>query len=183
MAAFLDSTTVTQLIIVTALCTALHPALAKSAGFRCLPLPSNQNDMCWINNWHPGLDCSTVAGQTKTEIDTWDTMREVLSYLKEAVPLPGTATPTPATPRSARRSSTACTPISPGSPPQATALTRTASTDIMEQEMKTNPATGRDSASLPAAHPDLPADFYIRLLNLPACKRGEPCDGCGRCEH
>lgn len=64
----------------------LGQQLARIAGFRCLPLPSNQNDMCWINNWHPGLDCSTVAGQTKTEIDTRDTMREVLAYLKEAVP-------------------------------------------------------------------------------------------------
>ena len=64
----------------------LGQQLARIAGFRCLPLPSNQNDMCWINNWHPGLDCSTVAGQTRTEIDTRDTMRQVLAYLKEAVP-------------------------------------------------------------------------------------------------
>ena len=47
--------------------------------------------MCWVNDGHPGLDCSSVAGPTKTEIDTWDTMREVLSYLKEAVPLPRNA--------------------------------------------------------------------------------------------
>ena len=32
-------------------------------------------------------------------------------------------------------------------------------------------------------HPDLPADFYMKLLNLPACKQGKPCNGCGRCEH
>ena len=30
---------------------------------------------------------------------------------------------------------------------------------------------------------DLPADFYIRLLGLPACRQGRPCDGCGKCEH
>lgn len=65
---------------------ALRAQLAKIAGFRCLPLPTNQNDMCWINNWHPDLDCSTVSGQTKTEMDTRDTLRQVLAYLKEAVP-------------------------------------------------------------------------------------------------
>ena len=66
---------------------ALRDRLIKIAGFRCMPLPTNQNDMCWINNWHPNLDCSTIAGQTKTEIETRNTMREVLSYLKEAVPV------------------------------------------------------------------------------------------------
>ena len=25
--------------------------------------------------------------------------------------------------------------------------------------------------------------FYLELLDLPACKRGRPCDFCGRCEH
>ena len=66
---------------------ALRERLSKIAGFRCMPLPTNQNDMCWINNWHPNLDCSTVADQTRTEIETRDTMREVLAYLKEAVPV------------------------------------------------------------------------------------------------
>ena len=54
---------------------ALRERLSKIAGFRCMPLPTNQNDMCWINNWHPNLDCSTVADQTRTEIETRDTMR------------------------------------------------------------------------------------------------------------
>lgn len=66
---------------------ALRGSLAKIAGFRCLPLPTNQNDMCWINNWHPDMDCSTVADQTQTEIKTRDTIRDVLAYLKEAVPV------------------------------------------------------------------------------------------------
>lgn len=30
--------------------------------------------------------------------------------------------------------------------------------------------------------PDLPEDFYIQLLNLPACKAYGYCDDCGRCE-
>lgn len=65
---------------------ALRPALAKIAGFRCFPLPTNQNDMCWINNWHPNMDCSTVADQTQTEIRTRDAIRKVIDYLREAIP-------------------------------------------------------------------------------------------------
>ena len=66
---------------------ALREQLTKIAGFRCMPLPTNQNDMCWVNNWHPNMDCATVADQTKTEMETRDTIRDVLAYLKEAVPV------------------------------------------------------------------------------------------------
>lgn len=37
---------------------ALRERLSAVAGFRCLPLPTNQNDMCWVNNWHPAMDCT-----------------------------------------------------------------------------------------------------------------------------
>ena len=66
---------------------ALRQTLGEIAGFRSIPLPSNQNDVCWINNWHPNMDCSTVADQTYTEIRTRDTLRNVLAYLKKAVPV------------------------------------------------------------------------------------------------
>ncbi len=66
---------------------ALRERLSAIAGFRCMPLPTNQNDMCWVNNWHPNMDCTRIADQTKTEMDTRDTMRDVLAYLKEAVPM------------------------------------------------------------------------------------------------
>ena len=66
---------------------ALRAGLTKVAGFRCLPLASNQNDICWINNWHPNRDCSKVKDQTETEMLTRDTMRDVLEYLREAVPV------------------------------------------------------------------------------------------------
>ncbi len=65
----------------------LRVQLGKIAGFRALILPTNQNDMCWINNWHADMDCTCIADQTKTEMDTRNTMREVLAYLKEAIPL------------------------------------------------------------------------------------------------
>ena len=66
---------------------ALRERLSAIAGFRAMPLPTNQNDMCWINNWHPNMDCTKIADQTRTEMETRDTMRDVLAYLKEAVPV------------------------------------------------------------------------------------------------
>lgn len=66
---------------------ALRESLSRVAGFRALPLPTNQNDMCWVNNWHAGKDCTKIKDQTNTEIVTRDTMRDVLDYLKEAVPM------------------------------------------------------------------------------------------------
>jgi len=65
----------------------LRVQLAKIAGFRCLPLPSNQNDMCWINNWHAERDCTKIQDMTETEMNTRDTMHKVLEYLREAVPM------------------------------------------------------------------------------------------------
>lgn len=65
----------------------LRTQLTKLAGFRCMPLPSNQNDICWVNNWHPDRDCTNIKDQTETEINTRNTMRDVLEYLREAVPM------------------------------------------------------------------------------------------------
>ncbi len=33
-----------------------------------------------------------------------------------------------------------------------------------------------------APQPELPEEFYMSLLNLPACKSMGYCDDCGRCE-
>ena len=66
---------------------ALRAGLQKVAGFRCVPMPSNQNDIFWFNNWHMNRDCSKVRDQTETEMNTRATMRETLAYLKEAVPV------------------------------------------------------------------------------------------------
>lgn len=66
---------------------ALRAGLQRTAGFRCVPMPSNQNDIFWFNNWHMNRDCSKVKDQTETEMNTRATMRETLAYLKEAVPV------------------------------------------------------------------------------------------------
>ena len=61
--------------------------LAKIAGFQSAPLPSAQNDICWVNNWHPNRDCATIKDATETEMNTRNTMRDVVAYLKEACPV------------------------------------------------------------------------------------------------
>lgn len=63
----------------------LRERCSKIAGFRCIPLPTNRNDQCWMNNWHANMDPTKVADLTKTEMDTRRTMRDVLAYLREAV--------------------------------------------------------------------------------------------------
>ena len=65
---------------------AYRGCLSAVAGFRSAALPTNQNDICWINNWHPDMDCTKIADQTRTEMETRDTIRSVLAYLKEAIP-------------------------------------------------------------------------------------------------
>ena len=66
---------------------ALRGSLAKVAGFRCAPIASAQNDVCWINNWHSDRDCSKIKDATETEMNTRNTMRDVLAYLQEACPI------------------------------------------------------------------------------------------------
>ncbi len=65
---------------------ALRDGLIKTAGFKCLPMAANTSDMFWVNNWHGNRDCSVVKDQTETEMNTRNTIRDVLAYLKEAVP-------------------------------------------------------------------------------------------------
>ncbi|MBR3401751.1 MAG: FAD-dependent oxidoreductase [Parasporobacterium sp.] len=64
----------------------IWPELKKLAGFNALPLPSNRNDICWVNNWHENRDCSTIKDLTETEINTRINIRKVIEFLREAVP-------------------------------------------------------------------------------------------------
>ena len=66
---------------------ALRTSLGEVAGFRCAPIASAQNDVCWINNWHEDRDCATIKDATETEINTRKTIRDVISYLREACPV------------------------------------------------------------------------------------------------
>lgn len=66
---------------------ALRKGMAARAGFRSIPIPSNDSTIFWVNNWHENRDCSKVKDQTETEMETRDTIRDVLTYIKEACPV------------------------------------------------------------------------------------------------
>jgi hypothetical protein len=60
--------------------------LAKAAGTRLLPLPSPRNDILWVNNWIPGLDCTKVEDLTKLEVDMRQIMRRGHAFMKKNIP-------------------------------------------------------------------------------------------------
>jgi hypothetical protein len=64
----------------------LMKGLAEAAGTRLLPLPSPRNDVLWINNWIPGLDCTKVEDLTKLEVEMRKIMRRGHTFLKKNVP-------------------------------------------------------------------------------------------------
>ena len=66
---------------------AFKEGLMKVAGFRILPLPTNDNTVCWMNNWHTNRDCSNVKDLTDTEVNTRLTIDKVIQYMREAVPV------------------------------------------------------------------------------------------------
>ena len=61
--------------------------LQKIAGYRTLPMSSNQNDICWMNNWFYERDCANITDLTRTEIQVRDSIRDVLKFLKETIPM------------------------------------------------------------------------------------------------
>jgi hypothetical protein len=64
----------------------LMKELADFAGTRLLPLPSSRNDVMWVNNWIPGLDCTNVEDLTKLEVEMRKIMRRGYDFLKKNVP-------------------------------------------------------------------------------------------------
>lgn len=64
----------------------LMEKLAGEAGTRLLPLPSPRNDVVWVNNWIPGLDCLNVADLTKLEVKMRKMMLKGHAFLKKHVP-------------------------------------------------------------------------------------------------
>lgn len=64
----------------------LMKQLAEFAGTRLLPLPTPRNDVLWVNNWIPGLDCTKVEDLTKLEVEMRKTMRKGHEFLKKNVP-------------------------------------------------------------------------------------------------
>jgi hypothetical protein len=64
----------------------LMKQLAEFAGTRLLPLPTPRNDVLWVNNWIPGLDCTRVEDLTKLEVEMRKMMRKGHEFLKKNVP-------------------------------------------------------------------------------------------------
>jgi hypothetical protein len=65
---------------------ALMKEMGDVAGTRLLPLPSPRNDVLWVNNWIPGLDCTNVEDLTTLEVEMRKMMRKGHKFLKEKVP-------------------------------------------------------------------------------------------------
>ncbi len=65
---------------------ALMKEMGETVGTRLLPLPSPRNDVLWVNNWIPGLDCTNVEDLTTLEVEMRKMMRRGHQFLKEKVP-------------------------------------------------------------------------------------------------
>ena len=71
-----------------------NPELAKSLaqhlqeihGFRAGLISSPVDEIGWMNNWQPKMDCSKIKDQTKTELGTRIKIREIVAFLRKAVP-------------------------------------------------------------------------------------------------
>lgn len=64
----------------------LMKQLASAAGTRLLPLPSPRNDVLWVNNWIPGLDCTKVEDLTTLEVEMRKIMRRGHEFMKKNIP-------------------------------------------------------------------------------------------------
>ncbi len=65
---------------------ALMKDLAKTAGTALLPLPSPRNDVMWVNNWIPDLDCTKVEDLTTLEVEMRRIMLRGHRFMKEHIP-------------------------------------------------------------------------------------------------
>ena len=64
----------------------LMKELAEVAGTRLLPLPSPRNDVMWVNNWIPNLDCTNVEDLTKLEVEMRKIMRRGHDFIRKNIP-------------------------------------------------------------------------------------------------
>jgi hypothetical protein len=64
----------------------LMKELASVAGTRLLPLATTRNDVMWVNNWIPNLNCMNVEDLTTLEVEMRKIMRRGHEFLKKNVP-------------------------------------------------------------------------------------------------
>jgi hypothetical protein len=60
--------------------------LTKVSGTRLLPLPTPRNDVMWVNNWIPNLDCTNAEDLTTLEVEMRKIMRKGFDFLKKNMP-------------------------------------------------------------------------------------------------
>ena len=65
----------------------IFTGLYKVAGYKTMPLPSNQNDVCWLNNWFYERDCSNIKDLTQTEFEVRNSIRNIIEFLRKTVPV------------------------------------------------------------------------------------------------
>jgi len=59
---------------------------AHVSGTRLLPLPSPRNDVLWVNNWIPDLNCMTVEDLTTLEVEMRKILRKGHAFMKKNIP-------------------------------------------------------------------------------------------------
>jgi len=64
----------------------LSKELASVAGTRLVPLPSPRNDVLWVNNWIPDLDCTNVEDLTRLEVEMRKIMLRGHEFMKKNIP-------------------------------------------------------------------------------------------------
>jgi len=64
----------------------LIKGLADAAGTLLLPLPTPRNDVVWMNNWIPGLDCTKVEDLTRLEVEMRKIMLRGHAFMKKNIP-------------------------------------------------------------------------------------------------
>jgi len=64
----------------------LQRELTRVAGTLLLPLPSPRNDVLWVNNWIPNLNCTRVEDLTRLEVEMRKIMRKGHAFLKKNFP-------------------------------------------------------------------------------------------------
>ena len=64
----------------------LMAELARVAGTRLAPLPSPRNDVVWVNNWIPGLNCMNVEDLTELEVEMRKIMLRGHDFMKKNIP-------------------------------------------------------------------------------------------------
>ncbi len=64
----------------------LMKGIADAAGTRLLPLPTPRNDVMWVNNWIPNLNCMNVEDLTRLEVEMRKMMRKGFAFMKKNIP-------------------------------------------------------------------------------------------------